>query len=65
MCGRLVRFQEASLIVAPSLALVCRLLHEEGFEMSERTRRESLLLGLIAGAIIAIGIIVPVIAMNI
>ncbi len=33
--------------------------------MTERSRRESLLLGVIAGAIIAIGIIVPIIALNI
>ena len=33
--------------------------------MTDRTRRESMLLGLIVGAIIAIGIIVPIIALNI
>lgn len=33
--------------------------------MTERTRRESMLLGLIVGAVIAIGIIVPVIALAI
>jgi hypothetical protein len=32
--------------------------------MTERSRRESLLLGAIAGAIIAIAIIVPLIALN-
>ncbi len=36
-----------------------------GFGMTERSRRESLLLGAIAGAILAIGIIVPLIALNI
>ena len=33
--------------------------------MTERTRRESMLLGVIVGAIIAIGIIVPIVALNI
>ncbi len=33
--------------------------------MTERTRRESMLLGLIVGAVIAIGIIVPIIALAI
>ncbi len=32
--------------------------------MTERSRRESLLLGAIAGAVIAIGIIIPLIALN-
>jgi hypothetical protein len=32
--------------------------------MSERSRRESLLLGAIAGAVIAIGLIVPLIALS-
>lgn len=32
--------------------------------MSERSKRESLLLGAIAGAVIAIGLIVPLIALN-
>ncbi len=32
--------------------------------MSERSRRESLLLGAIAGAVIAIGLIVPLVAFN-
>lgn len=32
--------------------------------MTERSRRESLLLGAIAGAVIAIGLIVPLFALN-
>jgi hypothetical protein len=32
--------------------------------MTDRSRQESLLLGIIAGAIIAIGIIVPLIALS-
>ena len=32
--------------------------------MSERSRRESLLLGAVVGAIIAIGFIVPLVALN-
>jgi hypothetical protein len=32
--------------------------------MSQRSRTESLLLGAIAGAVIAIGLIVPLIALN-
>lgn len=32
--------------------------------MTDRSRRESMMLGLIVGAIVAIGIIVPVIALN-
>jgi hypothetical protein len=32
--------------------------------MTERSRRESMMLGLIVGAIVAIGIIVPLIALN-
>jgi len=33
--------------------------------MTERSRRESLILGAIAGAVIAIGIIVPIVALSI
>ena len=32
--------------------------------MSERTKKESLLLGAIAGAVIAIGLIVPLVALG-
>jgi hypothetical protein len=32
--------------------------------MTDRSRRESLLLGVIAGAIVAIGLVVPLIALN-
>ena len=32
--------------------------------MTERSRRESLLLGAIAGAVIAIGLIAPLVALN-
>lgn len=33
--------------------------------MTERSRRESLILGAIVGAVIAIGIIVPIVALSI
>ena len=33
--------------------------------MTERSRRESLVLGVIAGAVIAIGVIVPIIALSV
>ena len=58
MCGRLVSIPQTHHVVVLAVP------NGEQVAMSERSRRESLLLGAIIGAIIAIGFIVPLVALN-
>lgn len=65
MSGRLVPFQNPSLSIG---ALVFRrrtTASKDLSGMTERSRRESLLLGVIVGAVIAMGIIIPIIALSV
>lgn len=59
MCGRLVSIHGMHHVVQQQVPV-----DQEQPRMSERNRRESLLLGAIAGAVIAIGLIVPLVALG-
>ena len=65
MCGRLVSFPNASLSIGALLFSRWTRYEQGPNRMTERSKRESLILGAIVGAVIAMGVIVPIIALSV
>ncbi len=65
MWGRLVSFQNPPLSIGALVFWRRTTASKDLSGMTERSRRESLLLGAIVGAVLAMGIIIPIIALSV